>query len=86
MAEWIARVYRAGKVYRVVVEGLLQFDLNKLDRAEERTAEAILNRLHQFLPPRTRGWEDPNAERVMEFEVDVRLALKEPISSKMTSD
>jgi hypothetical protein len=74
VAEWIARVYRIGKQYRVVVEGLLQFEVDQLDGAEERTAVAILSRLHQFLPPRTRGWEDPTAERVMEFEVAVRAS------------
>jgi hypothetical protein len=72
MSEWIARVYRVGSLYRVVVEGLLQFEVERLEGVEEKTGEAILNRMHQYLPTRGTPWEDPTAERVMEFEVGVR--------------
>jgi hypothetical protein len=72
MSEWIARVYKIGKVYRVVVEGVLQFEVPNLDRVEEKTAEAILARVRTSYPPRRVTWDDPGAERVMEFEVVVR--------------
>jgi hypothetical protein len=72
MSEWIARVYKVGKVYRVVVEGCLQFEVPTLDRVEEKTAEAILARVRTSYPSRRVTWEDPGAERVMQFEVDVR--------------
>lgn len=75
MAEWIARVYRQGKGYRVVVEGLLTFEVGRLDGVEERTASAILARLRMGYPPRGKPWEDPSAQRVMEFEVAVRSAI-----------
>jgi hypothetical protein len=78
MAEWIARVYRVGKQYRVVVEGLLQFDADRLEGVEEKTAKAILGRLRKSYPTRAKPWADPNAERVMEFEVEVRLAGPSP--------
>jgi hypothetical protein len=72
VAEWIARVYRQGKSrYRVVVEGLLDFDVDRLEVVEERTAEAILARLRKSYPTRAKPWEDPSAERVMDFEVAV---------------
>jgi hypothetical protein len=72
VAEWIARVYRIGKVYRIVVEGLLQFEVTEPDHIEERTAEAILARLRMAYPTRAKPWSDPGAEQLMEFEVDVR--------------
>lgn len=76
MAEWIARVYRQGKGYRVVVEGFLDFDVDRLDGIEERTAEAILRRLRMAYPKRAPPSGDPTAERVMEFEVAVRLGSR----------
>lgn len=78
VAEWIARVYRKGKGYRVVVEGLLDFEVEWLDRVEEWTAEAILKRLRMAYPKRAPPSGDPTAERVMEFEADVRPASTEP--------
>jgi hypothetical protein len=77
VAEWIARVYRVGKVYRVVVEGVLQFDLANLEGVEERTAKAILDRVRTSYPPRGKPWADPTAERVMEFEVAVQESSKQ---------
>jgi hypothetical protein len=77
MSEWIARVYKIGKVYRVVVEGVLQFEEPNLDPVEEKTAEAILTRVRTSYPPRRVMWDDPGAGRVMEFEVDVRPARSE---------
>ncbi|MGA8664229.1 MAG: hypothetical protein WB809_04070 [Thermoplasmata archaeon] len=71
MAEWIARVYREGKGYRVVVEGVLDFAVESLDQVEEQTADAILKRLRMSYPKRALPWGDPTAERVMEFEVAV---------------
>ena len=71
MSEWIGRVYKIGKGYRVVVEGLLQFDVADLDRVQEKTAKALLDRVRTSYPPRGKPWEDPTAERVMEFEVQV---------------
>lgn len=71
VSEWIARVYREEKGYRVVVEGLLDFEVENLDRVEARTAAAILERLRMSYPTCARPWEDPSAERVMEFEVQV---------------
>jgi hypothetical protein len=32
MSEWIARVYKVGHVYRVVVDGYLSFEVSNLDR------------------------------------------------------
>ncbi|MGD0257258.1 MAG: hypothetical protein ABSB90_05185 [Thermoplasmata archaeon] len=72
MSEWVARVYKIGKRYRVVVEGVLQLEVPNLDRVEEKTAEAIIARVRKSYPSRRVTWEDPGAERVMEFEVDVR--------------
>jgi hypothetical protein len=74
MSEWIARVYSVGKVYRVVVEGLLQFEVDHLEGVEDRSAEAILERVRKSYPTRAKPWADPTAERVMEFEVGVRVA------------
>jgi hypothetical protein len=74
VSEWIARVYKTGKFYRVVVEGVLQFDVSDLERVEEKTAKALLDRVRTSYPPRGKPWEDPTAERVMEFEVAVHLA------------
>jgi hypothetical protein len=72
VAEWIARVYRIGEGYRVVVEGLLQFEVGLLSGVEQKTARAILERLRKSYPTRATPWADPTAERVMEFEVTVR--------------
>ena len=75
VAEWIARVYREGKGFRVVVEGLLDFEVDNLNQVEERTAEAILKRLRMSYPKRAPPWGDPTAERVMQFEVGVSLTV-----------
>jgi len=72
VAEWVARVYRHGKGYRVVVEGLLDFDADQLEGIEEQTAAAILARLRTSYPSRAKPWRDATAERVMEFEVAVQ--------------
>jgi hypothetical protein len=72
VSEWIARVYRVGKLYRVVVEGLLQFEVDHLEGVEDQTASAILERLRMAYPTRAKPWADSTAERVMEFEVAVR--------------
>jgi hypothetical protein len=34
MSDWIDRVYRVGKSHRVVVEGLLEFEVDRLDKSE----------------------------------------------------
>jgi hypothetical protein len=79
VSEWIARVYKIGKVNRVVVEGLLQFEVKCQDGVEERTACAILDRLRMAHPTRAKPWADPTAERVMEFEVQVApIATRRP--------
>jgi len=77
MSEWVARVYRVGNGYRVVVEGVLQFDVADLDRVVEKTAKALLDRVRTSYPPRGKPWADPTAERVMEFEVTVRPSATE---------
>lgn len=77
MSEWIARIYRVGKVYRVV-EGVLQFDSTNLEGIEERTAKVILERVRTSYPSRGRPWADPSAERLMEFEVEVRAVESNP--------
>ena len=74
VAEWIARVYLDGPSYRVVVEGPLDFEVARLDGIEERTAREIVEHLRKFFPRRAKPREDPTAERVMEFDVDVRSA------------
>jgi hypothetical protein len=76
VSEWIARDYRAGKGYRVMIEGVLQFEVADLDWVEEKTAKALLDRVRTSYPPRGKPWEDPTAERVMEFEVDVRPVVQ----------
>ena len=80
MAEWVARVYRSGKVYRVVVDGLLQFDVGQLAGIEERTAELILARLRMSYPSRAAPGDPATAERVMTFELCVRSSP--PANSK----
>jgi hypothetical protein len=75
MAEWVGRVHRVGSKYRVVVEGLLTFETDKLDRIEERTAVAILARVRMAYPTRAVPRADPGAERVME------LGVRECLSS-----
>jgi hypothetical protein len=72
VAEWIARVYQNGPRYRVVVEGLLSFDVDGLAGVEERTAAEIVGHLHSFFPRRAAPREDPTAQMVLEFEVAVR--------------
>jgi hypothetical protein len=84
MSEWVARVYRVGKQYRVVVEGLLQFDTVTLEGIEERTAKAILDRVRTSYPPRGKPWADPTAERVMEFKVGVTPARLPPPRSELS--
>ena len=74
MVEWVGRVYRIGTRYRAV-EGLLQFETDRLDGIEGRTADAILARIRMAYPTRAIPWSDPGAERVMEFEVDVRTVV-----------
>jgi hypothetical protein len=48
VAYWIARVYQAGPRYRVVVEGLLDFEIDRLYKIEERTAQEIFEHLRKF--------------------------------------
>lgn len=74
MAEWIARVYRVGDGFRVVIDGLTHFDVGRLEDVEAATRRAILHTLHGWLPKRTTPPDDPEAERVLEFEVDVRIS------------
>jgi hypothetical protein len=68
----MARVYRNGAKYRVVVEGLRSFDTDQLDGIEERTAREIVAHIRMFFPRRAPPTGDPTAERIMEFEVSVR--------------
>lgn len=74
MPEWIARVYQTARGYRVVVDGLTHFDVDRLDDVEAATRAAILETLRGWLPPRTRPRDDPDAVVVLEFEVEVRPA------------
>jgi hypothetical protein len=78
VAEWIARVYRTDRGYRVVVDGLTHFDVARLDDVEDATRRAILATLHGWLPRRSPAVPDPDAERVLEFEVAVRRVAREP--------
>jgi hypothetical protein len=78
VAEWIARVYRYRSRYRVVVEGLFSFEADRIDGIEEQTAREIADHLRRFFPTRAPPREDPAAERVMEFAIEVRLADREP--------
>jgi hypothetical protein len=71
MAEWIARVYRNGARFRVVVEGLLQFDADQLDGIDERTAAEIVEHLRRFFPKRAPPIEDPTAVRVLTLSIAV---------------
>jgi hypothetical protein len=71
MSEWFARVYRQRKGFRVVVEGLLDFDTDRLEDIEARTAEAILVQIRKSYPPRTNPWWDPAAELILAFDVAV---------------
>ena len=71
MAEWFARVYRNGAKYRVIVEGLLSFDTDQLDRIEERTAREIVEQLRTFLPRRSPPREDAWAQIVLEFNISI---------------
>jgi hypothetical protein len=81
MSEWVAMVYNIGKQHRVVVEGLLQFEVGRLEGVEEETAKAILDRLRMAYPTRAKPWIDQTAVRVMEFEVAVQLPqAAEPVS------
>ena len=81
MAEWVARAYRVGPRFRVVVEGVTSFETETLREVEERTAQVILARVRMFLPTRGVPWEDPAAEMVMQFEVDVRPIRGDPPTS-----
>jgi hypothetical protein len=45
VAERIAAVYRKGEQFRVVVDGLLQVDADRLEGIEERTAQEIVDHL-----------------------------------------
>jgi hypothetical protein len=77
VAEWIARVYHAGPRYRVVVDGLLDFESDGLERIEDRTAAEILTHLRRFFPKKGSPWKDPTAERVMLFELAVEFSPTE---------
>jgi hypothetical protein len=68
VAEWIARVYRDGPAYQVVVEGLLSFEMDGLEGIEGRTADEIAEHLRKFFLRRARAREDPSAEMVSEFD------------------
>jgi hypothetical protein len=74
VVEWFARVYKQGPRYRVVIEGVLNFEVDQLEGVEERTAEALVARLRMMFPTRGAPWADPAAERVMAFEVAVKQA------------
>lgn len=77
VAEWIARVYRAGPRYRVVVEGLLDFDTDQIAGIEEQTALEIVEHLRSFFPKRGPPREDPTAEVVFLFDLAVELSSAE---------
>lgn len=73
MAEWIARAYPNGTGYRVVIEGMVAFDVDQLESVEETSRRATLDNLRRFLAKRGRPTHDPAATRTLEFEVEVRV-------------
>ena len=77
MAEWYARVYRHGPRFRVVIDGLIQFDVETLDGIEERTAREIVDHLRRFFPKRALPIEDPAAELVLSFNIAVEPMAEE---------
>jgi hypothetical protein len=46
VAQRYARAYQNGPTFRVVVGGLVSFDIDQLDAIEERTSEEIMDHLH----------------------------------------
>ena len=76
-AEWMARGYRTRTGYRVVVEGLLSFDADRLDGVRERTAQEIVEHLRKFFPKRARPREGPVAPVIIEFDAAVAPSATE---------
>jgi hypothetical protein len=75
VTERIARVYRKGEQFRVVVDSLLQFDGDRIEGVEERTAQEIVDHLQRFFPKRARRIEDPTAELVISVDVAVEPSI-----------
>jgi hypothetical protein len=71
VAEWYARVYRHGARFRVVVDGLIQFEVETLDGIGERTAREIVDHLRRFFPTRASPIGDPTAELDLSFDIAV---------------
>jgi hypothetical protein len=71
VAEWVARVYRAGSRYRVVIWGVLNFEVDSLDGIVDETAARILDHMRLFLPTHGTLWVDPSVERIMDFAIGV---------------
>lgn len=74
-------MYRVGLRYRVVVEGLLDFETEQLEQVEDRTAAEILAHLRKFFPSKSAPWQDPSAERTIEFDLSVKPATEQIESS-----
>jgi hypothetical protein len=61
----------------VVVEGLLDFETERLDTLEDQIATEILAHLQKFFPSKAAPWQDPASERMIEFDLAVRSAAEQ---------
>lgn len=63
------RVYRADPGFRIVVDGITQFDTDRAEAIPGLAREAILARLRSYLPPRPPPPSDPDVVSTLLFDV-----------------
>ncbi len=71
MAQFIVRVYRAKRGYRVVIDGMTDFDVARRDEVEPRARAAIADRIRAYLPARAAPPLDPDVVSTVYFELSV---------------
>ncbi|MGB6500044.1 MAG: hypothetical protein WBG19_01390 [Thermoplasmata archaeon] len=74
MAQFIVRAYRTPRGYRVVVDGMTHFDVEREEEIDPKAREAILERLRAFLPPRAPPPFDPDALSTLLFSIALEPA------------
>jgi hypothetical protein len=72
VAQFIVRAYPNRGGYRVVVDGMTDFDVPRKDAIEPAARAAILERMRAYLPPRAPPPPDPEASAHLFFEVALR--------------
>jgi hypothetical protein len=85
MPQFIVRVYRNGKGYRVVVDSMIHFDVPNAADVEKAAKAAILGTLCAYYPDRPVEEAYPGAVRTLGFDLKlVRTAVALPEDSRPT--